>query len=378
MYISADMSFLRRHVPTTKIQPRGVRAQFLFPKQGRTFNGCSFDFDGDNEFGMSDLEALSKRHFNEIRSLGDGHCFFRVLDRFMDTEKLYTQQELAHFKQTRELLSDQNVDRFPELCYLRRLCQKFCMKINIQKYGREQEPHEDAMEYASDSQAYGLLCARNLRGTSARGYADTPDYAACAIVLGIALCILQTNGKWQVFPDECTEKGFGTRPIMFAYNQGDIHFNSLEPNIYKMKQRKLQINNIARQMASKPTPKQACRIASYFFNGRVSMEQLDKDLQFLQKRFECSLDVAMEILYHRIPMTENIQHTIVRERRNMLAFSEETFVKLLTYGNVKTKAGFNTATDIISYLRDKMHYIRQRDNRTLGIDELAQMYLNGD
>lgn len=381
MYVSVDMSILKRHVPTTMLKPVRLKARYLFRQSDKTFNVNSFDFDGDNKFGVSDLQALSKRHFNEWNSLGDGHCFFRVLDRFMAVENLYTEQELRHFKKVRDLLIGQDIqdiDRFPEICYLRRLCQKFCQKQHILKYGREQEPSEDAMDFAADSQAFGLLCARNLSGTSGRGYADTPDYAAAAIVLGIVICILQTNGKWQVFPDLCSEEGFGNRPIMFAYNQADIHFNSLDPNIYKMKQRKLQINNIAREMTNNISLPQACRIAAYFFNGKTSIRQLDNDLHFIQKRFNCSVDVAIEMLYTRIPMDDHIEQTINRERRTMIAFTDDLFIKLLTYGNIKTKAGFNTASEIISCLRDKMHYIQQRDNKRLNIDQLAEMYLNGD
>ena len=375
------MSILKRHVPTTIIRPVRLKARYLFPKPDKTVDVNAFDFDGDGKFGVSDLHVLSKRHFNEWNSLGDGHCFFRVLDRFMAVENLYTVQELGHFKKVRDLLIGndiQNIDRFPEICYLRRLCQKFCQKKHIRKYGREQEPSEDAMDFAADSQAFGLSCARNLSGTGARGYADTPDYAAAAAVLGIVICILQSNGKWQVFPDICSEEGFGNRPIMFAYNQADIHFNSLDPNIYKMKQRKLQINNIVKQMSNKISLPQACRIAAYFFNGKASIRQVDKDLHFIQKRFDCSLNVAIEMLYRRIPITDHIENTIKRERITLFAFTDEMFIKLLTYGNIKTKAGFNTASQIVICLRDKMHYIQRRDKKKLNIEQLAEMYLNGD
>jgi len=343
-----------------------------------TFNARCFDLDGDGIFGHQDLQALSKRHFTEHWSEGDGHCFFRVLDRFLKKARLYTEEEVRHFLKIRERLSEET-DVFPEIYYLRRVAQKFCQKTPIYKYGREQEPSEDATSHAAESQAHGLLCARKLMGTGARGYADSPDYAACSTVLGIAICILQTDGKWQIFPDDCLEEGFGERPIMFAYNSGDIHFNGLYPNLYNWHKRAEQIKMIGEKMKiCKPTQEQCCRIASYFFNGRSSACQIDKDLHFLRNKFICSLDCAIEMLYIRIPITGTIIETIENERGLMIAFSMDMFVKLLTYGNVETRAGFKTTHDLMKYLAEKNTYLSQRDGKTFTIDEIAEIYLNGD
>ena len=372
------MTSVRGHVRPKRLRVSRIKTSRVFPAPSVTFNAQCFDFDGDGVFSQEDLQALSKRHFSEHWSLGDGHCFFRVLDRFLKKARLYTELEVEHFAKVRERLIDDS-DVFPEICYLRRVSQKFCQKIPIHKYGRHQEPSEDAMSYAEESQAHGLLCARKMTGTGARGYADSPDYAACAVVLGIAICILQTDGKWQIFPDDCLEEGFGERPIMFAYNSGDIHFNGLDPNLYKWQKRAEQIKMIGKQMAiCKPTQEQCCRIASYFFNGRSSAFQIDKDVNFLRKKFMCSTDCAIEMLYIRIPISGSLVETIDRERGIMIAFSMEMFIKLLTYGNVETRAGFKTAPDLMKYLDEKTTYLTNRDKKRFSIDEIAQIYLNGD
>lgn len=369
---------IRRRVRPKRLRVSRLKTVQVFPRPSVVFTATCFDMDGDGIFGQEDLRALSKRHFAESWSLGDGHCFFRTLDRFMKHAKLYTGEEVAHFKRTRERLLEEP-DVFPEICYLRRITQKFCQKVPIRKYGREQEPSEDAMDYAAESQAHGLLAARQLSGTGARGYADSPDYAAAAVVLGIAICILQTDGKWQVFPDDCLEEGFGDRPIMFAYNQGDIHFNGLDPNLYKWQKRAEQIVSIGENMMlTKPSKEQSCRIASYFFNGRSCSAQIDKDLHYIKRIFGCSLDCAIEMLYIRIPITGSIHQTIEKERLIMMPFSQDMFVKLLTYGNIETRAGFKTAKDLMKYLSEKTAYLSNRDQRSFTIDEIADIYLKGD
>ena len=131
------------------------------------------------------------------------------MNRYLKTAGLYTQEELRHFEKIRSRLEG-NVGAFPEITYLRRLSQKFCLKIPIDKYGRKQPAVDEPQEYASQSQAYGLAQARLCQGTSASGYADSPDYEACATILNIIICILQVDGKWQVFPDDCIESGFGS------------------------------------------------------------------------------------------------------------------------------------------------------------------------
>jgi hypothetical protein len=339
------------------------------------FGATSIDFDGDGQFGPSDLRACLKTHFREILSLGDGHCFFRVLHRFLKKAKLYTTEELEHFSRVRSrLLGDGGI--FPEIAYLRRLSQKFCNKIHIRKYGREQPPSDDAQDYAAPSQEHGLAMARQLKGTGARGYADSPDYEASAIVLQIVICILQSDGKWQVFPDDCLESGFGEKPIMFAYNQGSVHFNALEPNMEKLNIRKRLIDAIAKNMSI--TSKQSCTLTTYFFNKKNNIERVQKDLEYLKMYFGCNLDVAMEMLHIRLPLRYEINKTIELERKLMIVFSNETFIKLMTYGNVETRAGFKTAPDLMNYLKEKTTYLKNRDRRDFSIDEIVQIYLNGD
>jgi len=339
------------------------------------FQSSTIDFDGDGEFGPDDLRACLKGHFYEFRSLGDGHCFFRVLHRFLTKAKLYNIEEIQHFKRVRSRLIG-NGDIFPEIAYLRRLSQKYCSKIPIQKYGRKQSVSEDAMNYAADSQACGLLMAKQLSGTGADGYADSPDYEACATVLKIVICILQTDGKWQVFPDDCLENGFVDRPIMFAYNQGNVHFNALEPNMEKFKARKDTIETIKSQMNITKT--QSCRICAYFFHKRNRIEHIRNDIFYLKTYFNCNMDIAIELLHIRVPLQNNIQTTIALERKLMIAFSSETFKKLLTYGNVETRAGFKTAPKLLRYLQEKTTYLTQRDGRDFTIDQIVKIYLNGD
>ena len=355
------------------VAPLRLRKVFQHPIV--LFKSSTIDFDGDNEFGPSDLRACLKSCFFENLSLGDGHCFFRVLHRFLTKAKLYTEEEMMHFKRVRSRLVGPS-DIFPEIAYLRRLAQKYCTKIDIQKYGRKQPPSEDAMDYASDSQAHGLLMAKQLSGTDARGYADSPDYEACAVVLDIVICILQTDGKWQVFPDNCLENGFGNRPIMFAYNQGRVHFNALEPNMEKFKKRRQTIEAIGKRMDI--TQPQACRICAYFFHKRNSIELIQNNIIFLKMYFGCDMDVAIEMLHIRVPLRKNIKTTIDTERKLMIAFENDTFKKLLTYGNIETRAGFKTAQDLLKYLQEKTRYLSQRDDRDFTIDEVVNIYLNGD
>lgn len=370
---------VRRLVPR-QLQVKKLRTKRVFPTPQIMFNSDSIDFDGDLKFGGADLRALSKRHFTERVSLGDGHCFFRCVHRFLRMAKLYTPQELDHFKRVRERL-DGNPGSFPEICYLRRASQKFCSKIHIKKYGRDQPPSEDAMDYAATSQAYGLQQARLLEGTGGRGYADSPDYEACAIVFKIVLCILQIDGKWQVFPDDCLENGFGDLPIMFAYNSGAIHFNSLFPNIPELLKRKKEIENIGCRMTlCKPTPSQACHIATYFFGKLTNPMTIDKDCSYIMNIFKVNLDTAIEMIYvRRMDLRYNtVQKCIADERQMMISFSKEMFVKLLTYGDLKTKAGFKTAGDLMLYLDEKNQYLTQRDKKQYTLDQVAEMYLNGD
>ena len=370
---------VRRLVPK-HLRLKKLRTKRVFPAPQVIFNSNSIDFDGDFKFGAADLRALSKRHFTERISLGDGHCFFRCVHRFLRMAKLYTAQELEHFKRVRDRL-DGTAGSFPEICYLRRVSQKFCSKIHIKKYGRDQPPSEDAMDYAAESQAYGLQQARLLEGTGGRGYADSPDYEACATVFNIVLCILQIDGKWQVFPDDCLENGFGDLPIMFAYNSGAIHFNSLFPNMEEVVKRKTEIEGIARRMAiCKPTPHQACHIATYFFGRWSNPMTLDKDCSYIMNIFKVDLDTAIEMIYvRRMDLRYNtVQKCIADERQMMTAFSKEMFMKLLTYGDLKTNAGFKSASDLMLYLAEKNLYLNRRDSTQYTIDQVAKMYLNGD
>jgi len=339
------------------------------------FHTKSIDFDGDGSFGPSDLRACVKRHFSEIRSLGDGHCFFRVLHRFLKKSRLYTQLENGHFQRVRDRLIG-NGGIFPEIAYLRRVAQKFCQKIPIVAYGRNQPASDDAMDYAAESQQYGLSKARNLEMSDGRGYADSPDYEACAVVFNIIICILQSDGKWQVFPDDCLESGFGQHAIMFAYNKGAIHFNALEPNMDRLQQRKLLIESISVQMTV--TKQQACRIASYFFSEKTSISRLGDDIHLLQRLFGCCTDTAIEMLHIRIPIQTSLQETIYDERQLLNRFSDKIFIKLLTYGNIETLAGFKTASELVKYLIEKTEYLSQRDGRSFTIQEIANIYLNGD
>ena len=320
------------------------------------FQTKSIDFDGDGSFGPCDLRACVKRHFSEIWSLGDGHCFFRVLHRFLKKSRLYTQEENEHFQRVRSRLIG-NGGIFPEIAYLRRVAQKFCKKIPIDKYGRKQAASDDAMDYAAESQEYGLLKARNLERTGGRGYADSPDYEACAVVFSIIICILQTDGKWQVFPDDCLESGFANKSIMFAYNKGAIHFNALEPDMDRLKQRKLLIESISVQMIV--TKQQACRIASYFFSSPASISRISSDIHFLERLFICSIDAAIEMLHIRIPIQISLQETIYDERQLLSRFDDNMFIKLLTYGNLETLAGFKTASELVKYLIEKIEYLSQ-------------------
>jgi hypothetical protein len=338
------------------------------------FDTRSIDFDGDGEFGGADLRVLSKRHFTEYTSLGDGHCFFRCLNRFMKLTKLYTPDELAHFERVKSRIEG-ITGAFPQITYLRRIDQKFCMKKHIKKYGRDQPPSEDAMDYAAESQEIGLLHARKLEGCGGRGYADSPDYEACATILQIVICILQLDGKWQVFPYDCLENGFGTCPIMFAYNSGAIHFNSLLPNMKAMFRRKCEIDTIASKMIlCKPTAKQVCRIVQYFFYRPRNPQTIDKDCFYIMNVFMTGLDTAIEMILVRKKdlMYNTVQKCISDERKIMIAFSKEMFIKLLTY------AGFKTGGDLMIYLAEKNHYLNRRDSTTYTLDQVAEMYLKGD
>lgn len=344
------------------------------------FNSLSIDFDGDGVFGADDLKVLSKRHFYEKWSVGDGHCFFRVLHRFMKMYRLYTNEEVTYFKKTKAKLKG-NVENFPEICYLRRLAQKFCLKIPIHKYGRDCPASDDAMDYAAESQEYGLAQARMFLGTSAMGYADSPDYEACANVLKIIICILQMDGKWQVFPDESSEKGFGNWPIMFAYNSGAIHFNSLLPKMDEIILRKEELEELKIGMTKcKPTQKQACHILSYFPKAHFDPKMIDDHCDYIMKYFSTELDTAVEMLYvRRRDLIENeIDECIEKEKKLMLAFSHDMFIKLMTYGSLKTKAGFKTAHDLMLYLGEKNLYLTRRDHKQYTFDQVAQIYLNGD
>lgn len=53
-------------------------------------------------------------------------------------------------------------------------------------------------------------------------------------------------------------------------------------------------------------------------------------------------------------------------------------IKLLTYGNIETLAGFKTASELVKYLIEKTEYLSQRDGRSFTIQEIANIYLNGD
>jgi len=350
----------------------------IFPAPPVAFSASCIDLDGDGVFSAQDLYALNKQHFIEHTSLGDGHCFFRVLHRFMNRTKQYTSEELMSFKSVRESLhSDSGI--FPEIAYLRRLAQKFCSQIHINKYGRVQEHTSINLSYAAESQAYGLLCARRLSGTCQDGYADSPDYEACATVLGITICILQTDKCWQVFPDNTIVDGFGNNPVMFAYNKSGNHFNALEPNMCKIQERQKQIEQLStRSYLSALTLEQSCRIVTYFFKAGASIHQLDKEIVYIKRRFRCSTDIAIEMIHVRRPTQGTIIQTINSERKLMSLFSDEMFVKLLTYGNVKTKAGFKSATSLLKYLAEKKRYLTERDGRRLTIQQVAVIYLNGD
>jgi len=336
------------------------------------FTANSIDFDGDGQFSGTDLRTLSNKHFTEQSTLGDGHCFFRVLDRFMKYGNLYTPEEQACFKKMRDNIN-RDIGIFPEITYLRRIARKFCLKIHIKKYGRDQPPSEDATDYAAASQAIGLKAARNLQGVDSRGYADSPDYEACATTLQIVICILQVNGKWQIFPDKCLQQGFGTTPIMFAYNSGGIHFNSLVPNMKAMALRKHEIDTIRLRMNQcKPTARQVCHMVTYFKNK--TLPSLDQDCFYIMNVFKTDLDTAIEMVRVRRsdPDYSSLEAYIEHETELMTMFSDHTAIKLLTH------TGFKTAKTLLIYLTEKIAYLKQRDHKTYTIHEVAQLYLNGD
>lgn len=356
-----------RHVKTTSIKTSKV-----FPTPQIMFNAHSIDFDGDTKFGSLDLRTLSKKQFTEYSTMGDGHCFFRVLHRFMKHAKLYTSEEQARFKRVRDNLNC-DVGIFPEITYLRRIAQKFCLKIDIKKYGRYQSPSEDAMSYAVLSQAIGLECARRMERVGPKGYADSPDYEACATTLQIIICILQVNGKWQIFPYNCLQEGFGEKPIMFAYNSGAIHFNSLVPNMRAFVQRKYYIESIASKMIlCKPTTRQVCHMVTCF--NTIFVPALDRDCFFVMNMFKTTLDTAIEMVRVRRldPEYITLEKYIETEKKLMAALPEEMIIKLLTY------EGFKTAKDLMFYLTEKRTYLNQRDNKIYTKDEVVQLYLNGD
>jgi len=358
---------MARHVKTTKI-----RTSKVFPTPQIMFNTYSIDFDGDDNFGVPDLRTLSKKQFTEYPTMGDGHCFFRVLHRFMNHAKLYTTEEQARFKSIRANLNC-DVGIFPEITYLRRISQKFCLKIHIQKYGRDQPPSDNTLTYAASSQAIGLECARKMTWVGSRGYADSPDYEACATILQIVICILQVNGKWQIFPDDCLQEGFGKKPIMFAYNSGAIHFNSLVPNIKAFVQHKHDIETIASKMIlCKPTTRQVCHMVTCF--NTVNAPALDQDCFFVMDMFKTNLDTAIEMVRVRRldPMFVTLPKYIENEKKLMETFPDETIVKLLTY------EAFKTAKTLLVYLTEKRTYLNRRDNKIYTINEVVQLYLNGD
>ena len=163
---------------------------------------------------------------------------------------------------------------------------------------------------------------------------------------------------------------------MFAFNQGAIHFNALEPDMAKMKQRQMLIETIGHRLHI--TKQQACRITAYFFTGPTSISQVSNDISFLKKHFQCSTDAAIEMLHIRIPLRFTLSETIRAERLLMGTFSNEMVIKLLTYGNTKTLAGFKTGLELMKYLSEKTMYLSQRDSRTFTIQEIANIYLNGD
>jgi len=336
------------------------------------FNAYSIDFDGDDKFGGPDLRTLSKKQFTEYPTMGDGHCFFRVLHRFMKHTKLYTLEEQARFRRLRSTLNC-DVGLFPEITYLRRIAQKFCLKIHIKKYGRDQPPSDDAMSYAASSQAIGLECARKMEWVDSRGYADSPDYEACATTLHIVICILQVNGKWQIFPDNCLQEGFGKKPIMFAYNSGAIHFNSLVPNMKAFVQQKNDIVSIASKMIlCKPTARQVCHMVTFF--NAADATTLDQDCFFVMNMFKTNLDKAIEMVRVRRldPMFITLPKYIENEKKLMETFPDKTINKLLTY------EAFKTAKTLLVYLTEKRAYLNRRDNKIYTIDEVVQLYLNGD
>ena len=84
------------------------------------------------------------------------------------------------------------------------------------------------------------------------------------------------------------------------------------------------------------------------------------------------------MLYIRIPITGSINTAIEKERLIMMPFSQDMFVKLLTYGNIETRAGFKTAKDLMKYLSEKTAYLSNSDQRSFTIDEIADIYLKGD
>ena len=350
-----------------RVMSTKIKTSQIFPTKNTMFTANSIDFDGDGHFSGSDLGTLSNKYFFELYTIGDGHCFFRVLDRFMKRARLYTVEELRAFEKMRVKVHC-GLEIFPEITYLRRIAQKFCMKIPIQKYGRNQPPSEDAMNYAALAQAFGLEKARNLQGVGSSGYADSPDYEACAVVFKIVICILQINGKWQIFPDECLQKGFGTKPIMFAYNSGGIHFNSLLPKMGAFQRRKTDIESFQEQMKRcNPTARQVCLILTYF-DSRATV--VDKACSYMMREFETDLDTAIEMVRVRSPV--DIQKCIERERKLMHEFSDKQFSALLTY------KGYKTAQSLLNYLNEKISYFQLRHQKMYTLDQVANKYLNGD
>ena len=86
------------------------------------------------------------------------------------------------------------------------------------------------------------------------------------------------------------------------------------------------------------------------------------------------LDTAIEMILVRKKdlMYNTVQKCISDERKIMIAFSKEMFIKLLTY------AGFKTGGDLMIYLAEKNHYLNRRDSTTYTLDQVAEMYLKGD
>ena len=130
----------------------------------------------------------------------------------------------------------------------------------------------------------------------------------------------------------------------------------------------------------KPSQKQACHILAYFPKAHYDPKMIDEHCDYIMKYFSTRLDTAVEMLYvRRNDLIEHeIDECIQNEKKLMLAFTHDMFIKLLTYGSLKTNAGFKTAKDLMLYLAEKNVYLTKRDHKEYTFDQVAQIYLNGD